>query len=225
MTLALYGKGIQIAFSGIGTTLAITGAAVVIGVFVGLFVALARLSQSSVLRGIGTVYVEILRGTPLLVQALLLYNGLPMLIRTMGGSFRWDSAVVCGMLACGINSSAYVSESIRAGLQAVDKGQTEAARSLGMSGAAAYRFVIVPQAFRIVLPALGNEFVSLIKETSVLSAIGVVEVTRKGMLWTASSFNAWPAFIGVAICYLCITIPCSKGIRLLEAHLAKSDRK
>jgi ABC-type amino acid transport system permease subunit len=118
-----------------------------------------------------------------------------------------DDPVVTSILVCGINSSAYVAEIIRSGLQAVDKGQMEAARSLGMSHYQAMRYIIVPQAFRIILPALANEFIALLKETAVLSIISVVEVTRKSMLWGAATFEYWPAYLGTAFVYLSITFP------------------
>ncbi|MBQ3107946.1 MAG: amino acid ABC transporter permease [Firmicutes bacterium] len=209
-----------------GTTLLITFSAVVIGVLVGLLLALMRLSKVAPLRWLAVVYIEIIRGMPMMVQALLLYSGLPMIINTLwpGVGFRWDEPIVCGILVCGINSSAYVAEVIRSGLQAVDHGQMEAARSLGMTNGQTYRYIIIPQAFRIILPALGNEFVTLLKETSVLSAITVVEVTRKGMLWVSATFNAWPAYIGVAIAYLCITIPAGRLVAYVERRMSRSDR-
>lgn len=224
MEFGLYLEGIRIAFGGMGTTLLITFSAVIIGVLVGLVLALMRLSKIAPLRWLAVVYIEIIRGMPMMVQALLLYSGLPMVINSMGGSFRWDEPILCGILVCGINSSAYVAEVIRSGLQAVDHGQMEAARSLGLTNGQTYRYIIIPQAFRIILPALGNEFGTLLKETSVLSAITVVEVTRKGMLWVSSTFNAWPAYIGVAIAYLCITIPAGRLVAMLERRMSRSDR-
>ena len=144
-----YLEGIRVALRGVGATLSITAVAVVIGVALGLLIALMRMSKKKVLRGISTVYIEMLRGTPLLVQALLVYFGVPMLLKNYGIDFTWN-ALVAGMIVCGINSSAYVAEIIRSGIQAVDKGQTEAARSLGMSHAQTMRLVVIPQAFKIV---------------------------------------------------------------------------
>lgn len=221
----LYITGIEKAFAGIGTTLQITVFAVVLGVLLGLLVALMKLSKARILRIIGSVYVEILRGTPLLVQALIWYAGVPSLVRAMGGSFTWrGTEIVCGIIACGINSSAYVAEIIRAGLQAVDKGQVEAARSLGLTHHQTMRFVVIPQAIRIILPALGNEFVTLIKETAVLSIIAIEEITRKGVLWASQAYTFWYAYIGVAIVYLCMTIPLSRVVAYAERRMAASDR-
>ena len=222
--MGIYLKGLQIAYSGIAVTLQITIFAVLIGVALGLIVALGKMSSLKPVRIVFSVYVELLRGTPLVVQALIIYLGFPALLQSYGISFRWDDAVLASILVCGINSSAYVAEIIRSGLQAVDKGQMEAARSLGMNHIQAMRFIIVPQAFRIILPALGNEFISLLKETAVLSIIAVVEVTRKSMLWASQSFEFWPAYLGTAFVYLSITIPLSRLVAYMERRMAQSDR-
>lgn len=150
--MEIYLKGIQIAYSGISVTLQITIFAVFIGVILGLIVALGKMSSFKPVRVVFSIYVEILRGTPLVVQALIVYAGVPMLCQNYGIQFRWDDPVVASILVCGINSSAYVAEIVRSGLQAVDKGQMEAARSLGMTHIQAMRYIIVPQAFRIILP-------------------------------------------------------------------------
>lgn len=222
--MEIYLKGIQIAYSGIIVTLEITVFAVIIGIAAGLIVALGKMSSVKPVKLLFSAYVEILRGTPLIVQVLIVYAGAPMLLNQYGFDFRWDDPVVASILVCGINSSAYVAEIIRGGLQAVDKGQMEAARSLGMSHFQAMRFIIVPQAFRIILPALANEFIALLKETAVLSIISVVEVTRKSMLWGAATFEYWPAYLGTAFVYLSITLPLSRLVAYMERRLALSDR-
>lgn len=220
----IYLEGIAIAYSGVIVTLEITIFSVMIGVALGLVVALGKLSSFKAVKIIFSVYVEILRGTPLVVQALIVYAGVPMLIQQYGLDFTWEDPVMASILVCGINSSAYVAEIIRSGLQAVDKGQMEAARSLGMTHFQAMRFIIVPQAFRIILPALANEFIALLKETAVLSVISLVEVTRRSMLWVAATFQAWPAYLGTAIVYLSITIPLSRIVAYMERRMAQSDR-
>jgi His/Glu/Gln/Arg/opine family amino acid ABC transporter permease subunit len=222
--LEVYLKGIGIAYSGISVTLQITISAVIIGVAVGLIVALGKMSKLKAVRILFSIYVEVLRGTPIVVQALIMYAGVPVLLQANGINFRWENPIIAGIIVCGINSSAYVAEIIRSGLQAVDKGQTEAARSIGMSHFQAMRYVIIPQAFRIILPALANEFIALLKETAVLSMISIVEVTRKSMLWAAATFEAWPAYLGTAFVYLSITIPLSRLVAYLERRMAQSDR-
>lgn len=215
-----YLQGIKIAYSGAGTTLTITFVALIIGMVVGLVIALMRVSNNKILKGIAAVYVDIIRGTPLLVQALIVYMGLPQLLQGWNLEFKWESAVVASFIICGLNSAAYVAEIIRAGLQAVDKGQTEAARSLGMTHWQTMRLVVIPQAFRVIIPALGNEFITLIKETAVLSVITVTDITRASMLFASSSFIYWPAYLGTAFVYLTLTIPLSKAMGLLERKLA-----
>ncbi len=220
-----YITGIGKAFGGVGTTLEITLFAVIIGVVVGLFIALMKMSRLRILRIIGTVYVEVLRGTPLLVQALIWCFGVPSLLGEFGINFTWRGIeIVCAVLACGINSSAYVGEIIRGGLQAVDRGQIEAARSLGLSQSKTMRFVIIPQAVKIILPAMGNEFITLIKETAVLSVIAIEEITRNGVLWASKTFLFWEAYLGVAITYMCLTIPLSRIVAYAERRMAAGDR-
>ncbi|MDF2655285.1 MAG: amino acid transporter permease [Bacillota bacterium] len=222
--MSIYLKALQIAYSGISVTLQITVFAVLIGVALGLIVALGKMSSLKPVKIVFSIYVELLRGTPLVVQALIVYAGFPMFLQSNGIQFRWDDPILASILVCGINSSAYVAEIIRSGLQAVDKGQMEAARSLGMNHLQAMRFIIVPQAFRIILPALANEFIALLKETAVLSIIAVVEATRKSMLWAAATFEYWPAYLGTAFVYLSITVPMSRLVAYLERRMAQSDR-
>ena len=161
----------------------------------------------------------------LLVQVLILGYGVPQLVRAITGmQFNWEPLILVGFIACGVNSSAYMAEIIRSGLQAVDIGQTEAARSLGLNSRQTMRYVIVPQAFKIIVPALGNEFVTLIKETSILSMVGIVEVTRRGTLWASQSFQSFPAYIGVAVVYLIMTLTLSRLVSYMERRMAQSDR-
>lgn len=223
--MAEYLQGIVVAAKGAPVTLIISLVAVLVGLIIGLFVAMAKRSKHKILRGIATAYVDILRGTPLLVQVLILAYGVPQIIRAvMGVQFNWDHMILVGFISCGINSSAYMAEIIRSGLNAIDKGQTEAARSLGLNSKQTMRYVIVPQAFKIIVPALGNEFIALIKETSILSVAGIVEVTRRGTLWASSSFLSFQAYIGVAIVYLIMTLTLSRLVNYIERRLAQSDR-
>lgn len=223
--MAEYLQGIAVAARGVPVTLIISLVAVMGGLVIGLLVAIAKRSKYRVLRGLATIYVDVLRGTPLLVQVLILAYGVPQIIRSVTDvQFNWEHMIIVGFIACGINSSAYMAEIIRSGLQAVDIGQTEAARSLGLSSSQTMRYIIVPQAFKIIVPALGNEFVTLIKETSILSVAGIVEVTRRGTLWASSSFLSFQAYIGVAIVYLIMTLTLSRLVAYIERRLAQSDR-
>ena len=217
--MSVYLKGFLIACQGIPTTIWVSLIAIVIGAGFGLLIALASQTQAKLLRGVAKVYVEIVRGTPMLVQALVMAYGVPQLLQTLGSDFKWANLVIPAIIVCGCNSAAYMSEVIRSGLQAVDKGQMEAARSLGMSKGMAMKLIIIPQAVKIILPAFCNEFVTLIKETSVLGYVGVVEILRHGQLWNASSFETFPAYIGVAIAYMILTIPLSKIFGRLEKKM------
>lgn len=202
--MQLYVKGFLAALKGVPATLGVTLISILIGVLLGLVLALMKMSKNKVLTSISSVYVEVIRGTPLVVQALVLAYGLPQLLQSQGVNFKWPYLVIPAIIVCGLNSAAYVAEVIRSGIQAVDKGQMEAAKSLGMTKRKAMRLIIIPQALKIVLPSFGNEFVSLIKETSVLSYVGVVEILRRGALWNAATFNTFEAYIGVALVYLLI---------------------
>ena len=221
--MGIYLKGFLIACKGIPATVCVSLIAIVIGAALGLLLALCSQTKSKVLHVIAKVYVDIIRGTPMLAQALIMAYGVPWLLQSWGIDFTWPQMVLPAIIVCGCNSAAYMSEVIRSGIQAIDKGQMEAARSLGMSHGMAMRLVIIPQAIRIILPAFCNEFVTLIKETSVLGYVGVVEILRRGQLWNSSSFETFPAYIGVALAYMVLTIPLSKIIYGYERWMARME--
>jgi polar amino acid transport system permease protein len=221
--MGIYLKGFLIACKGIPATVCVSLIAIVIGAALGLLLALCSQTRSKVLHVIAKVYVDIIRGTPMLAQALIMAYGVPWLLQSWGIDFTWPQMVIPAIIVCGCNSAAYMSEVIRSGIQAIDKGQMEAARSLGMSHGMAMRLVIIPQAIRIILPAFCNEFVTLIKETSVLGYVGVVEILRRGQLWNSSSFETFPAYIGVALAYMVLTIPLSKLINGYERRMARKE--
>ena len=221
--MGVYLKGFLIACKGIPATVCVSLVSIVIGAALGLLLALCSQTKSKVLQVIAKVYVDIIRGTPMLAQALIMAYGVPWLVQSWGIDFTWPQMVLPAIIVCGCNSAAYMSEVIRSGIQAIDKGQMEAARSLGMSHGMAMRLIIIPQAVRIILPAFCNEFVTLIKETSVLGYVGVVEILRRGQLWNASSFETFPAYIGVALAYMVLTIPLSKLINGYERRMARKE--
>ena len=191
--MGAYLKGFLVACQGIPATVFVSVLSVIIGSAAGLLLALMRTSKSKVLNWISKVYVDIVRGTPMVVQALIFAYGIPQFMQAHVLYFKWANLIIPAIIVCGLNSAAYMSEVIRSGIQAVDKGQMEAARSLGMSKSMAMKLIIIPQAIKIILPAVGNEFVTLIKETSVLSFVGVVEILRKGTLLNAATYQAFPA--------------------------------
>lgn len=222
--MAVYIKGILVALKGLPITLGVSLFAVVIGAVVGMILALMKLSKSGILKAISSVIIELIRSTPMLVQALIFAFGIPMLLKSHGVEFNWSDLIVPAMIVCALNSAAYIAEIFRGGIQAVDKGQVEAGLSLGMTKWQINRLIVFPQAFRISIPALGNELVTMIKETSVLSYVGVTEVLRSATLWNASSFETFPAYVGAAIVYLAVCYPLSLLIRRLENKLDDEGR-
>ncbi len=202
--------GIWVSLKGAPVTLGVSLFAVAVGAALGLVFALMKRSDKGPLRIISKIYIEIIRGTPMIVQALIMAYGIPVLLRQYGIAFTWPDLLIPAMLVCGLNSAAYMAEVIRGGIQAVDPGQVEAAQSLGMSRHQITRLIVLPQAIRIVIPSFGNEFVSLIKETAVLSFVGIVEILRGAQLWAASSALTFHAYIGAAIVYLVPYFPTVK---------------
>lgn len=221
----IFKESLPILFTGALTTVWITAVAVTLGVFIGLIMGLARVSHSRVLRTLAVMYIDFIRGTPLLVQIFIIYFGIPNLVWLMTGEQFPIHSYVAGIVACGINSGAYVAEIVRAGIQSIDLGQTEAARSLGMTQGQNMRYVILPQAFKRIIPPLGNEFIAMLKDTSLLSAIGIEELTRKGQLFIAVTAAPFPVYAGVLIMYLIMTLSISRVVGMLERRFAVSDRR
>lgn len=191
--------------------------AVLIGTVLGLFLTLLRRSKVKIISFIATAYVEFVRGTPLLVQIYIIYIGLPKLI---GIDFP-DLTV--GAIALALNSSAYVSEIIRAGIEAVDKGQMEAARSLGMNERMAMFQVVIPQAFKNILPALGNEFISVIKESSMVSVIGVAELMYNANTVKGNTALGLEPVVVAAIIYFIMTFTLTRVLGYVERRMKASD--
>lgn len=212
--------GFTTAMKGAPLTIGVSILAVIIGLILGFGLAMMRRSKIKILRLVSGVYIDVIRGTPMVVQALIFAYGVPQLLQKNGVPFRWPELIIPCMVVCGMNSAAYMAEIIRGGLQAVDKGQTEAAMSLGMTHSQTMRLVVIPQAFRIILPSLGNEFVTMIKETAVLSYAGAVEILRRAALLSAATFETFTAYIGAALAYMVFTIPLSKLVLLMEKKLS-----
>ncbi len=200
-------------------TVQITSISVMCGVLIGLFVSLGKLSSSKFLHYPAVTYVDVIRGTPLFVQILLVYFGFPSLCSDIFGMSVRLSPMFAGVLVCSVNSGAYVAEIFRAGIISIDKGQWEAAKSLGMPPKMVMRLVVLPQAFKRIVPPLGNEFIILLKDTSLLSVIGVTELTRRGQLYVSVTFEAFTVYIGVALVYLGMTLAISKLVWYLERRL------
>lgn len=214
-----YFEGFLIALKGAPITIGVSLFALLLGITFGLIIALMRTSTVKIPVIISKIYIEIIRGTPMVVQALIMAYGIPVLLQQNGVAFKWTNLIIPAMIVCGLNSAAYMAEVIRGGIQAVDKGQLEAAQSLGMNKRQINTLIVLPQAIRIAIPAFGNEFVSLIKETAVLSYVGVVETLRSATLWSSATYNVFPAYIGAALVYLMMTFPLSKVVAKIEKKM------
>lgn len=197
---------------GLKNTLILTCISVALGTVLGALVALMKMSRFRLVRFLVSVYVEVIRGTPILLQLFAFYFVLPSVFTFLKLSqFMWVSIALC------INSAAYVSEVIRSGIQAVDKGQTEAARSLGLSSGQTMRQIILPQAVRNILPALGNEFIMMLKETSLASTFFLGDLMTSYQIVKGATMLTLEPMTIIAVIYLCITYPLSK----LVAHMEK----
>lgn len=176
---------------------------IAIGIFIGLFVCLMNMSKNKVLRFIAGAYIWIIRGTPMLVQAYLVFYGFPQLIQLIVPGFRLE-AFSAGIITLSLNAGAYLSEIFRSGIQAVPKGQTEAARSLGLSQGKTMTKVVLPQAFKITIPSLVNQFIISIKDTSIMSAIGLPELTNMTKQYVGKSYEFFASYVYLAVFYLLI---------------------
>lgn len=207
---------------GLGNTLVITIFALIIGVVLGVLVALTRVTYQQaehrsvllrILNFIGGLYLTVIRGTPMVVQLMLMYfvilqSGTPLQI---------------AILAFGINSGAYVAEVIRSGIQSVDRGQAEAGRSLGLGSRQTMTRIVLPQAFKNVAPAIFNEFISLLKETSVAGYVGIQDLTKGGDIIRSQTYDAFPPLLAVALIYLVIVICLTQVLHVIERRLANSE--
>lgn len=205
---------------GLQNTIITALAATLIGIIIGVIVAIVKVihkktGKLSLFNLIFELYTTIIRGTPVVLQLLISYN----LIFVFS-----NNAVLIGIIAFGINSGAYVSEIIRAGIMAVDDGQTEAGRSLGLSQLQTMRLIVLPQAFKNVLPALGNEFIALLKETSVIGYLGVMDLTKAAESVISRTANVYFPYLTIAIIYLVMVHGLSKLFNMLERRFAQSDR-
>jgi polar amino acid transport system permease protein len=200
---------------GLILTLELSVISIVLGILIGLFTGLGRLSKSPAPKWLAIGYIELIRGTPLLVQIYIFYFFVGQVFRL---SNFW-----AGVLALSVFAGAYVAEIIRAGIQSIHKGQMEAARSLGMSYYLAMRYIILPQAFKRILPPLAGQFISLIKDSSLVGVIALVELTRAGREIGTSTFNYFEVFFTVAALYLILTFSLSMLVQYLERRFAVSD--
>ena len=202
---------------GLGTTLLIAFCAILIGSVLGCIFAIFKISESKALKLIAETYTTVIRGVPMATQLMIFYF---VVFSPIGLS----NAVLVAIIAFGINSGAYCTEIFRAGIQGVDRGQMEAGRSLGLSWSQTLVKIILPQAFKTVLPTYTSEFITLIKETSVASFIAVVDLQKTCDNIRNATYNAWIPLLSCALIYLCLTVGLTKLFAFCERRMARSDR-
>ncbi|MCI8358951.1 MAG: amino acid ABC transporter permease [Lachnospiraceae bacterium] len=201
--------------SGIGVTIKVSLLAVFIGILIGMLVALCNLSKNKLLKAIGGVYTDVIRGTPSITQLLIIY----FIIFASVDLDKWIIAAI----AFGVNSGAYVSEIIRGGILSVDRGQTEAGRSLGLNAFQTMTRIVIPQAVKNIFPALCNEFIVLIKETAIVGYVGLMDIQKAGDFIKSATFKPFMPLVGTAVIYYVLIKILTLTLRQIENHLRKSD--
>lgn len=211
-------ESIPMLLVGLRYTLIITAGGLFFGFILGAVSGLMKLSHSRILPRIAGIYIEAIRGTPLMVQVMFLYFGLPLLLGMR------IPPLAASIIAISVNAGAYIAEVVRGAVQSIEKGQMEAGRSIGLSRSQTMRYIIWPQAFRRMIPPLGNQFIISLKDTSLLVVIGMGELTRTGQEIIADNFRAFEIWLTVAIIYLIITRSLSYGLSVLERRMTVSER-
>lgn len=205
----------KLLLSGIGVTVKVSLLAAAMGLLIGFFIALMNLSKKKGLNYIGKVYTDIIRGTPSVTQLMIIYF-------VVFATVDWPKWIIAA-IAFSINSGAYVSEIIRAGILSIDKGQTEAGRSLGLSKSQTMNFIILPQAVKNIFPAMCNEFITLIKETAIVGYVGLVDIQKAGDFIKSATYEAFMPLIATAIIYFVIIKGLTLSLGVIEKKLRKSD--
>ncbi len=203
--------------TGLKSTLGLSIISVLIGIVIGSLLALMKLSKHKPLKWIAAVYIEVVRGTPMITQLFIVYFGSYVLFGLDMNPF------IAGIIAVSLNSGAYVAEIIRSGIQSIDKGQMEAGRSLGMTQSMTMKEIIMPQAVKNILPALCNEFITVIKETSIVSVIGVTDLMYNVNIVRGISFRPLEPLLIAAVIYFILTFGLSKAVNILEGKMKQSD--
>ncbi len=204
---------------GIELTIYLTVAGLLFGFIIGVTSGLARISRNPVLRSVSLVYIEIIRGTPMVVQALFLYFGVPL-----AAGVR-ISPITAGVITIAVNSGAYIAEIVRGAIESIDPGQAEAGRSIGLTRMQTMIHIIWPQAFKRMIPPLGNQFIISLKDTSLLTVIGVAELTRQGQEIVAVNFRSFEVYLTIACVYLCMTLSIAKVLRMYERKLSSRSSR
>lgn len=205
---------------GAGVTVLLSFMALLFGFIVGLVACVCKISKNIILRWIANIYIEIIRDTPLLVQVMIIAFGFPMLLGVKYPTmFGYDDTFTGVVIALILNSGAYIAEILRSGISSVDKGQMEASRSLGLTYIQSMRYIIVPQAVKNILPALANEFISLVKESAIVAFVGVTDIMFVANSVKNSTYNGFGPYLFAALIYFVITFTLSKLVGLLEKKM------
>lgn len=201
---------------GLKVTVLISLISIALGIVIGLIMCLFGTAKNRILRAISAVYIWVVRGTPMIVQAFIVYFGLPQIISMFSPGFRL-SAFTAGVITLSLNAGAYLAEIFRGGISAVSKGQIEAARSLGLSSGKTFRKVVLPQAIKIAIPSMVNQFIITIKDTSILSVIGLADIVNKAKIYVGSTYLFFETYVMVAVYYLIII----SILMILSKHVEK----
>jgi His/Glu/Gln/Arg/opine family amino acid ABC transporter permease subunit len=216
-------QALPVLIQGAGVTVMLAAFGTILGMILGTLLGIARLSSSKFISVAARCYIDFVRGTPLLVQIFIIYFGLPGLIKSLGFNFSL-SQLAAAVLALTLNSAAYLAEIIRGGIQSIETGQREAAESLGLGPVETMSYVIFPQAFRRMIPPLGNEFITLLKDTSLVAVIGFEEVFRRGQLIVAQNYKSFEIYTAVALVYLVLTLVSSQLFERLERSMNPAEK-
>ena len=221
----IFSKYYKYFLNGTRTTIIVAIITVILGSILGCIVALMRLSRVKLINKFAGLYITVIRGTPMLVQLYIVYFQLNFIPYPDGKilGVALDRIIPC-VIALAMNSAAYIAEVIRAGIQAVDSGQTEAARSCGMTSGQAMRYIVLPQAIKNILPAIGNEFVTMVKETSIIQYLGISDLMYNNGIVITNTYNPLPCYYISAIIYLVLNIVLGKGINIFEVRMKKNER-
>ncbi len=211
-------ESVPVLMTGLKYTLIISAGGLFFGFILGVASGFMKLSRNPILPKIAGLYIESIRGTPLMVQVMFLYFGLPLLLGMR------IPPLTASIVAIAVNAGAYIAEVVRGAVQSIEKGQVEAGRSIGLSRSQTMLYIVWPQAFRRMIPSLGNQFIISLKDTSLLVVIGMGELTRTGQEIIADNFRAFEVWLTVAIIYLIITRTLSYALGMLERRLSVSER-
>lgn len=212
-------EAVPVLLNGLRLTFVIAIIGLLFGFILGAASGLAKSSPNKLFNRIAGMYVESIRGTPLMVQVMFLYFGLPLALGLR------IPPLIAGIIAIAVNSGAYIAEIVRGAIQSINIGQVEAGRSIGLTNAQTMRYIVWPQAFKRMIPPLGNQFIISLKDTSLLVVIGVGELTRQGQEIIAVNFRAFEVWLTVALMYLVLTLSIAKGLRVVEGRWFSSERQ